>query len=121
MPGWRNFDLAHELFHILTWDAMPPEHVEDASDMGGNRVEHGELDALARATAAQEGSLNVRGDNGRALTRGISKSVSMAVPECWVGVPERYGCPKVVPWLSRSRSTMGVPKPYECPQEDDCP
>ena len=21
----RNFDLAHELFHILTWDAMPPE------------------------------------------------------------------------------------------------
>ena len=22
--GRRNFDLAHELFHILTWDAMPP-------------------------------------------------------------------------------------------------
>ena len=39
VPGRRNFDLAHELFHILTWDAMPPEHVEDASDMGGNRVE----------------------------------------------------------------------------------
>ena len=35
----RNFDLAHELFHILTWDAMPPEHVEYASDFGGNRVE----------------------------------------------------------------------------------
>ena len=37
--GRRNFDLAHELFHILTWDAMPPEHVEDARDFGGNRVE----------------------------------------------------------------------------------
>ena len=37
--GRRHFDLAHELFHILTWDAMPPEHVEDASDFGGNRVE----------------------------------------------------------------------------------
>ena len=39
MAGRRNFDLAHELFHILTWDAMPPEHVEYASDFGGNRVE----------------------------------------------------------------------------------
>ena len=37
--GRRNFDLAHELFHILTWDAMPPEHVEYACDFGGNRVE----------------------------------------------------------------------------------
>ncbi len=39
VEGRRNFDLAHELFHILTWDAMPPEHVEDARDFGGNRVE----------------------------------------------------------------------------------
>ncbi len=23
--GRRNFDLAHELFHLLTWDTMPPE------------------------------------------------------------------------------------------------
>lgn len=23
--GGRNFDLAHELFHLLTWDALPPE------------------------------------------------------------------------------------------------
>lgn len=37
--GRRNFDLAHELFHILTWTAMPPEHMEDATDFGGNRVE----------------------------------------------------------------------------------
>ena len=26
--GRRNFDLAHELFHLLTWDVMPPERVE---------------------------------------------------------------------------------------------
>ena len=37
--GRRSFDLAHELFHILTWEAMPPEHVEEARDFGGNRVE----------------------------------------------------------------------------------
>lgn len=24
----RNFDLAHELFHVLTWDAMKPDHRE---------------------------------------------------------------------------------------------
>ncbi|MCY3553843.1 MAG: XRE family transcriptional regulator [Gemmatimonadetes bacterium] len=37
--GRRHFDLAHELFHLLTWDAMPPEHSEDALETGGNRTE----------------------------------------------------------------------------------
>lgn len=40
VPGRRHFDLAHELFHILTWEAMPPVHVEDATEIGGaNRIE----------------------------------------------------------------------------------
>ena len=39
VEGRRHFDLAHELFHVLTWDAMPPEHWEEAVDSGGNRVE----------------------------------------------------------------------------------
>lgn len=37
--GRRHFDLAHELFHVLTWDAMPPKHLEEATETGGNRVE----------------------------------------------------------------------------------
>ncbi|MCY3770769.1 MAG: XRE family transcriptional regulator [Gemmatimonadetes bacterium] len=37
--GRRHFDLAHELFHILTWDAIPPEHTEEAMETGGNRTE----------------------------------------------------------------------------------
>ena len=37
--GRRHFDLAHELFHILTWDTMPPDHVEDASERSKIRVE----------------------------------------------------------------------------------
>lgn len=37
--GRRNFDLAHELFHILTWDAMPPKHIENVGETGGGRVE----------------------------------------------------------------------------------
>ena len=28
--GRRNFDLAHELFHILTWETIRPEHSEDS-------------------------------------------------------------------------------------------
>ena len=39
VEGRRHFDLAHELFHVLTWDAMPPAHREQAVDSGGNRVE----------------------------------------------------------------------------------
>lgn len=39
VDGRRHFDLAHELFHILTWDAMPPEHAEEASEISKNRVE----------------------------------------------------------------------------------
>lgn len=41
--GRRNYDLAHELFHLLTWDVMPPERVESTDPPGGGkgkRVEH---------------------------------------------------------------------------------
>ena len=37
--GRRHFDLAHELFHVLTWEAMPPKHVEEAVETSGDRVE----------------------------------------------------------------------------------
>lgn len=39
VEGRRHFDLAHELFHILTWEAMPPEHIEESEDESRNRVE----------------------------------------------------------------------------------
>jgi len=40
--GRRNYDIAHELFHLLTWHTMPPERVEAVEDQAngrGNRVE----------------------------------------------------------------------------------
>jgi XRE family transcriptional regulator, fatty acid utilization regulator len=39
--GRRNFDIAHELFHLLTWDAMAPDRVEprEVPSGKGNRVE----------------------------------------------------------------------------------
>ena len=39
VQGRQHFDLAHELFHVLTWDAMPPEHSEEAVEVSTNRVE----------------------------------------------------------------------------------
>ena len=39
VAGRRHFDMAHELFHILTWETMPPDHVEDASERSKIRVE----------------------------------------------------------------------------------
>ena len=39
LPGRRHFDLAHELFHILTWDTIPPGHAETARETGGKRAE----------------------------------------------------------------------------------
>ncbi len=64
VAGRRNFDLAHELFHILTWEAMPPEHTEEASDFGGNRVEQ-LANNFAAAVLMPKGALDSSGDWGR--------------------------------------------------------
>ena len=32
--GRRHYDLAHELFHLLTWEQMPPEHTETDTPHG---------------------------------------------------------------------------------------
>jgi Zn-dependent peptidase ImmA (M78 family)/DNA-binding XRE family transcriptional regulator len=45
VPGRRYFDLAHELFHLLTWDAMPPDPIE-AIDAKGH------VEKLANAFAS---------------------------------------------------------------------
>jgi Zn-dependent peptidase ImmA (M78 family)/DNA-binding XRE family transcriptional regulator len=39
--GRRHYDLAHETFHVLTWEQMPPEHTETEIPRGGKgkRVE----------------------------------------------------------------------------------
>ncbi len=64
VAGRRNFDLAHELFHILTWDAMPPQRVEDASDFGSDRVEK-LADSFAATVLMPKTSLKQFGDWGQ--------------------------------------------------------
>jgi XRE family transcriptional regulator, fatty acid utilization regulator len=61
VPGRRHFDLAHELFHILTWDAMPPEHVEDVEPRRRSRVEQ-LADAFASALLMPQHVLDRFGD-----------------------------------------------------------
>lgn len=41
VAGRRAFDLAHELFHVLTWDALPPQRVdrENPSGTKAKRIE----------------------------------------------------------------------------------
>ena len=63
VEGRRNFDLAHELFHVLTWDAMPPAHTEDARDFGGNRVEQ-LANNFAAAVLMPRAALEAYGDWG---------------------------------------------------------
>lgn len=40
--GRRHFDLAHEIFHVLTWDALPPQRVDREAPTGSKdkRTEH---------------------------------------------------------------------------------
>lgn len=46
--GRRLYDLAHELFHALTWDIMPPAHRESNS----NRINEKRVEQLANNFAA---------------------------------------------------------------------
>lgn len=62
--GRRNFDLAHELFHALTWDAMPPAHLESnaISVRGSQKKSHVEklADKFAAALLMPRASLEQR-------------------------------------------------------------
>ena len=45
-PGRRNYDFGHELFHLLTWQSMPPDRV-DAEDTTGKKKKR--VESLAEA------------------------------------------------------------------------
>lgn len=59
--GRRHYDLAHEVFHLLTWEQMPPEHREDDIPRGGKgrRVEQ-LADNFASALLMPERTLMTR-------------------------------------------------------------
>jgi Zn-dependent peptidase ImmA (M78 family)/transcriptional regulator with XRE-family HTH domain len=61
IAGRRHFDLAHELFHIFTWDAMPPEHIEEVAPKTRTRVEQ-LADSFASAVLMPAAVLDRFGD-----------------------------------------------------------
>jgi Zn-dependent peptidase ImmA (M78 family)/DNA-binding XRE family transcriptional regulator len=50
--GRRNYDLAHEAFHLLTWEQMPPEHKELTESNHRGKGRHKRVEQLADNFAA---------------------------------------------------------------------
>lgn len=50
--GRRHFDLAHELFHLLTWEQMPPEHAERVELQYQGKGKQKRIEQLANNFAA---------------------------------------------------------------------
>lgn len=80
VEGRRHFDLAHELFHILTWDSMPPEHSEDAKETGGNRVEQ-LANNFASAVLMPSQLLNEYGDWSSMEVNKLTERLNIAANE----------------------------------------
>lgn len=84
--GRRSFDLAHELFHVLTWDAMPPRRVEplEIKPAKGNRVEQmaeSFASALLMPAAVIAGRWASRGDEELSLWLGrTAADLRVSVP-----------------------------------------
>jgi Zn-dependent peptidase ImmA (M78 family)/DNA-binding XRE family transcriptional regulator len=50
--GRRHYDLAHEVFHLLTWEQMPPEHMEPTESNYRGKGRHKRIEQLADNFAA---------------------------------------------------------------------
>lgn len=58
VAGRRNFDIAHEFFHCLTWDALPPRHIEYAYKKAKKPHEEKLADTFASALLMPKKSIN---------------------------------------------------------------
>lgn len=66
----KAFDLAHELFHVLTWDALPPERVDRMNPTGYKQKRAEQLaDNFAAALLMPEAELKPRWEK---LTRRVA-------------------------------------------------
>lgn len=65
VTGRRNFDTAHELFHCLTWDAIPPQHIEKAYRSADRPHEEKLADTFASALLMPSASIDKHIDLSR--------------------------------------------------------
>lgn len=82
-PGRRHFDLAHELFHILTWEQMPPEHSEEAMPKKRSRVEQ-LADNFASAVLMPAAALDRFGDWSELAGKALATRINEAADELLV-------------------------------------
>ncbi len=80
VSGRRHFDLAHELFHILTWDAMPPEHAEEAVEVSRNRIEQ-LANSFASAVLMPAAIVDRFGDWGAVVEADLPRRLMAAAEE----------------------------------------
>lgn len=77
--GRRHYDLAHEVFHLLTWEQMPPAHAETEIPRGGKggRVEQ-LADNFASALLMPERTLAPKWEarGGREMHRWLNETAS---------------------------------------------
>ncbi len=83
VAGRRHFDLAHELFHILTWEAMPPEHVEEAAPKNNSRVEQ-LADSFASALLMPASALARFGDWSGLGAEALAERINAAADDLLV-------------------------------------
>lgn len=79
--GRQTFDLAHELFHVLTWDAMPPERVDrgNPSNYKAKKVEQLADNFAAALLMPAEAIVSKweRKDEGRPLEDWITSAANL--------------------------------------------
>lgn len=74
--GRRNFDLAHEIFHLLTWDAMPPQHLDGTSTSASHKRTEQLADNFAAALLMPTWVLDRLGEPSDNLATWLKKSAS---------------------------------------------
>lgn len=91
----RNFDLAHELFHIMTWDKMPPARVEMV----------GSTDGQAEQTSGVRTQAQKRLDRVEVLANNFASGLLM--PKCAL---DALGAPRgdSSVWLLAAAAKLGV-------------
>jgi len=81
VPARRNFDLAHEFFHLLTWQTMRPERIEEIENNSPKKPKVEQLaDAFASSLLMPESSLlkyiRVKGVPSRDDTQWIKEAAT---------------------------------------------
>lgn len=109
VPGHRMFNLAHELFHLLTWDTMPPPAL-DRHGRDGGRVDR-RVEQLANVFAS---ALLLPED---AVARKWAEADSAASPEVFSALAEWFHVSG--PALKWRLINLGLAKEEHLPPDEE--